>query len=391
MPDATDLAAIDLAAPAQRSSRRALLAAGLGSAVAFVASALGRPAAVRAGSDGDLVLGSLANSTSAVTKLTSTVNNSAALWAASDGIGGIGLQGTASQEFATGVYGVANSIGSVAVFGVSDNGQAIVGNSAADEAVHGYSSGSTGVHGITSTGSAYGVWGENHDGVGVLGQSTSSIGVSGSSSSWIGVAGSSGSNYGVYGEATGSGAGAIGVHGTSNAGVGMLGKSKAAAQPGVIGWSGGNSTGVQGISNANDANPPAPKAKTGVYGEATQDSSSRGVWGHAVAGQGVRGETSNGAALYGTASNVAGYAIRGSGRVRFDKVSGVATIPANATLVTVTPGTDVTSESFVLLTAKANIGSRSLYFSTDATNNRFTIRMSSSSASSTPVAWLLLS
>ena len=51
---------------------------------------------------------------------------------------------------------------------------------------------------------------------------------------------------------------------------------------------------------------------------------------------------------------------------------------------------DVTPDSFVLLTAKANIGSRSLYFSTDSTNNLITIRMSSSRTSSTSIAWLLL-
>jgi hypothetical protein len=132
------------------------------------------------------------------------------------------------------------------------------------------------------------------------------------------------------------------------------------------------------------------RPKTGVYGQAVQDASSRGVWGASSSGQGVRGEATNGIGVSGNAADPAGYAFRGSGRVRFDKVSGVATIPAGATSVTVTPGVDVTADSLVLLTAKANIGSRSVYYSTDATNNRITIRLSSSRPSSTPVAWLLM-
>ena len=61
-----------------------------------------------------------------------------------------------------------------------------------------------------------------------------------------------------------------------------------------------------------------------------------------------------------------------------------------ATSVTVTPDVDVTSSSFVLLTAKANIGKRSVWFTTDTTNDRFTIRISSARAKPTLVAWLLL-
>jgi hypothetical protein len=68
----------------------------------------------------------------------------------------------------------------------------------------------------------------------------------------------------------------------------------------------------------------------------------------------------------------------------------VATLTAGSTSKTITPGVDITSSSFVLLTPKVNIGSRALWFTTDATNNRFTIHMSSSRPSGTAVAWLLL-
>jgi hypothetical protein len=96
----------------------------------------------------------------------------------------------------------------------------------------------------------------------------------------------------------------------------------------------------------------------------------------------------SGPAVWATATN--GYAVRGSGRLRFEKVSGVATIAAGSTSRTISPGVDVTSGSFVLLTPKANLGTRALWFTTDSTNNRFTVRMSSARSSSTKVAWLLL-
>ena len=70
--------------------------------------------------------------------------------------------------------------------------------------------------------------------------------------------------------------------------------------------------------------------------------------------------------------------------------SGVATITAGSTSKVVTPGVNVTSASFVLLTPKANLGGRSLWFTTNATQDKFTIRLSSSRGTATKVAWLLL-
>jgi hypothetical protein len=371
------------------SSRRALLAAGLGSAVGFVAAALGRPRPVYASNNDPMTLGITNLASNPTTLLVTTASIDAVDIEIS------GLASTAVHAVATGGSGVgvhAEASNGTAVRAVSDSGNGVDAWSQTSDGIQGrtYQSGRAGVIGYGNADGAYGVEGSS-TGIGVFGSSASSIGVSGVSTNWIGVAGSSGSTFAVYGEANGSGSGAIGVHGTSAAGVGMLGKSRAAAQPGAIGWSGGNSTGLQGFSNDNTANPPAPRAKTGVYGQAKQDATSRGVLGVSGSGDGVRGEATSGAALRGTASSKAGYGVRSSGRLRFEKVSGVATILANQTSVVVTPGTDVTTESFVLLTAKANIGTRSLYFSTDATNDTITIRMSSSRTTATPVAWLLLS
>lgn len=98
--------------------------------------------------------------------------------------------------------------------------------------------------------------------------------------------------------------------------------------------------------------------------------------------------TGNGPAVQATAAK--GFTIHGSARLRFEKVSGVATVPAGSTGVTISPGVNVTGGSFVLLTPRANIGSRGLWYVPNATANTFRIRMSASRSSNTKIAWLLL-
>ena len=169
---------------------------------------------------------------------------------------------------------------------------------------------------------------------------------------------------------------------SDGSGVALLGESYGVTGIGVRGFS-PSWRAVMGLTNTGRGVHGESTSGWGVYG---RSSSNHGV--HGAGTVGVHGESSAGTGVEGISTN--GYAIRGSGRVRFDKISGVASIPAGATSVTITPGVDVTSDSFVLLTAKSNIGSRSLYYSTDATNNRFTVRLSSSRSSSTTVAWLLL-
>jgi hypothetical protein len=76
---------------------------------------------------------------------------------------------------------------------------------------------------------------------------------------------------------------------------------------GVIGESATGRSGIVGYSGAGTA--PAGPAKTGVYGEATQDTASRGVSGFSLAGQGVRGEATTGQGVQGVATT--GQAVRG--------------------------------------------------------------------------------
>jgi hypothetical protein len=114
-----------------------------------------------------------------------------------------------------------------------------------------------------------------------------------------------------------------------------------------------------------------------------------GVRGTSSTSNGVHGTSTSGAGVFGQGA-VGGYAFRGTGRIRFDQVSGVSTIAAGTTSKTVSVSVNVTSSSFVLLTAMNNIGSRSLWFTLDTPNNKITIHMSSSRGSNTKVGWLLL-
>jgi hypothetical protein len=190
----------------------------------------------------------------------------------------------------------------------------------------------------------------------------------------VGVAGSSNST-GVRGDGSDGG---TGVLGTSASGLGAYGLTSGSG-PASAGHTYGNGTAVMGFST-NDGNLPLPtaKSKTGVYGHATVDADSRGVWGRSNAGVGVFGEATT------------GFALRTDGRIRIDKVSGVATIPAGAKTVTVNPGVTVPTSAFVMLTPMVSIASRALWFTLDTANNRFTIRMNTARSSATKVAWLLI-
>jgi hypothetical protein len=116
--------------------------------------------------------------------------------------------------------------------------------------------------------------------------------VRGTSSSFVGVYGTSTSYIGLYGTSNSS----VGIYGASVTDIGIYGFTSSSSQPGVRGHSSlGNSTGVQGSSGP----PPATaRAKTGVHGLATQDATSKGVWGESPAGHGVHGSTTSGYAGY---------------------------------------------------------------------------------------------
>jgi len=144
-----------------------------------------------------------------------------------------------------------------------------------------------------------------------------STGVYGVSPAGHAVYGASDTGIGVYAASNASAAAAI--VGTNSAGNGIRGHGQL---DGVIGESAGGRSGVVGFSGGGSA--PAGPGKTGVYGEATQDSASRGVYGFALAGQGVRGDASTGQGVNGTATTglgVQGVATTGQG-VRGEATAG---------------------------------------------------------------------
>lgn len=406
------------------TTRRTLLAGGLGAVGAWLAGAISGPAGARAGSDGDVVLGA-ANTSGSTTVVTVGTNDVSSLWGNATGNGvTVGVRGDTSSNTGRGVWGRAVDSGTgvrgdAGTGGVGTEGYAGAGG----VGVYGTGGGS----GVTGLGGSLGVQGISGTGSGVRGYTQSGIAVeavvdTGGTGIGIGVTSTSGkgivvtsatnraidarseSGYGVYGKSDtddgihGVGPIGVGVRGESSAGTGVLGVSTsgiavggstaATDQPAVYGRSHGNATGVLAYSGPAGSPLPATKPGTGLYAESTVDAASRGVWGRSEDGRGVFGEATTGVGVFGSATK--GYALRTNGRVRADKVSGMAIIPAGRTSVTVSPGVGVSSAAFVLLTPRADIGARRVWYSTNATADTVTIRMSSARTKSTPIGWLLL-
>lgn len=148
---------------------------------------------------------------------------------------------------------------------------------------------------------------------------------------------------------------------------------------GVIGRS-INSAGVQGYSQTD-----AGVNGFGVFGVwATGEA--HGVFGTSGGGNGIHGESDSGAG--GHFQSNSGPALATSGRLHLEKAAGVATIAAGHTSKVVSPGTDVSAATFVLLTPRGNLGGRSLWYTVDAAANTFRIRISKPMASSLKVGWL---
>ena len=222
------------------------------------------------------------------------------------------------------------------------------------------------------------------NGVAITAFSAKTWGIEGISTSGGGILGRSTDNAGVVGRSQNG----IGVIGDSLSDLGVVGTSLSPSDPAAVGWHRSQQTGLMGFSA--DLLQPLPpvRAKTGVYGHSALGSDSRGVIGQSPSGQGVRGESTSGVGVFGTSTT--GFALHTSGRLRIQKVSGVATIARGSKTRTVTPGVKVTTTSFVLLTPKANLGARALWFTTNTTANTLTIHMSSARSSATKIAWLLV-
>jgi hypothetical protein len=380
------------------ASRRALLTAGLGGLVAFVAGALGRPAPIRA-TDGDTVLVGSGFEATSETFFYNTTNSNNVLSASSINTeSGIGVWGNSTSYFGvhgtsstgTGVSGY-SAVSGTGVTGSSVSGEGIHGSSSSESlaAVVGHSSNrSTGLLGaslapaqpVPAARAQTGVYGYAPDldpvTKGVVGESVYGTGVFGTSPGVAGVHGESTAGDGVRATSESG----VGVRASSNSDIGVLGQSASSTNPATVGKSNDSSTGVFGYSSTGSDLPAAP-AKTGVYGYAAQDANARGVTGQSTSGVG----------LYGLATT--GYALRTNGRVKLDKSAGSTTITAGTKSKTVTPGVDVTTSSVILATLQGSAGGTTNVHrvAINATANTFTIYLTANATVNVKVGWILLS
>jgi hypothetical protein len=316
--------AIDTVTP---RSRRAVLAASLGGLAAAVAATLGRPAGALAADNLPVNIGQ-ENHGTIETGVVNDDGNETAFYGHVAG-GGVGLLGESNTGL--GVKGTSNN---VALWGQG------------------------GVSGVFAQGGTQAIEATSSTGKGVRASSSSGIGVHASSGSNIGVQGDSTSGYGVYGASTSN----RGVYGVSTQDIGVYGIASGAGKPGAVGQSAANGTGVFGWSGIGSL--PVPPTRTGVYGIATQDSVSRGVYGKSTLGRGVFGEASSGLGVRGYATSgdglsgeaVTGFALHTKGRLKFEKSGGIATIAAGTSTVTVTPGIDLTATTVVIATLQGDAG-----------------------------------
>jgi hypothetical protein len=187
--------------------RRGLIAAAWAAVAAIVARQTTEP--VEAGVDGDVVLGN-SNTTTGITSITNTTTSSDALdLFCTAGTDGFGLFARGS---AWGVY--------------ADNTGGIAGGG--------------GVYGTTTRADNYGVWGHTNVGVGVLGQSVSGNAIRGqvtpgSSANTIAIYGLNNSSY------TGGspGAGGFAIYGLCANGHGLVGATSTAGGAAVVGATNG--------------------------------------------------------------------------------------------------------------------------------------------------------
>ena len=156
---------------AKSTSRRALLAGALGGLGAWAASAIGRTSPVRAGVDGDVVLGGM-NFPTLETSLSNQLNNNNVLSAQTDGAG-TALSG--SGQTGIGIAGTS----------AASNHPAMLGRSTGDN------TGVQGFSGITATPTAP--------------AKTGVFGYAAQDAASVGVRGESPTGFGVYGKTTGTG------------------------------------------------------------------------------------------------------------------------------------------------------------------------------------------
>ena len=244
------------------SSRRALLAAAAGGTVALVAESLARPLPVRAGSDGDVVLGgvndstlttTLRNTTGPASVLAVESNQGPAIDAASGpshairAVSDTGIAISAVSKQFIGIIGWGGEPpdgggnGTTGVMGVSGAGYGVAGMCKTGEGVHAESENGTGVYAKSTTGFGLDAASDSGTAVGAGSKKTGVHGITEGTFDFeanrdvVGVLGTSRSVNGVGGNG-------IGVEGRSDTGIGVLGGGQVGVH-GATGFPGGNRRG----------------------------------------------------------------------------------------------------------------------------------------------------
>jgi hypothetical protein len=304
--------AIDTTTP---RSRRAVMAGALGGVLASL-GLLAKAPEVRAGTDGDVVL-DWTNAAAATTEI---------VGAGTDEVFRVIGTGKSIRAAATTGTGLeAHSDSGYAVHGASKTGVGLFGGSgnSVNDAYPDPIDPSTGVYGISVDGT--GVYGASDTSFGVYAANNATtkaaIAAEGGNGTAIhghagfGPLGTSPTDTAIFASAVGTRSGVqswteqgIALQALSTQSLAILASGDA---DGIAGASSANHTGVVGWSTDQDppAVPAAGPAKTGVYGEATQDANARGVFGKSSLGQGVRGEATTGQGVQGVATT--GQAVRG--------------------------------------------------------------------------------
>jgi hypothetical protein len=349
--------------------RRALMlgaVTGVGAAVALVAGAT--PAFAGNGTGADVQLDeSNAEGNSTATAITTTFGDGLVVTTSQDSA--TAVQATSSGEGGTGVVGTdsASSTPGTGVFGSSQIGQGVWGMSQSYAGVQGSAGFRSGL-GMVVIADGAGVWGDSSSGLGVVGTSSDNLGV-----------------YGIAGDESGI---------LESPVAGVMGDS--GPHPGVVGTS-SMENGVYGVSVA--ASNVEPGVVAGVWGDSTThagvvgtSSDSVGVAGYTKAtGQaGVLGADESASGGIGVqATSTHGTALEVGGKATFTR-SGVATLSAAATSVTVTVAGGLTSTSHVLATLQTDTGTIAVRAAVpDASNGKVTIYFTASAPKNTKVAWFV--
>ena len=395
--------AVDVTVP---RTRRAVIAGAIGGTVAVAASALGRVDPVLAGSDGDVVLGAT-NTEATPTIIQNLVNDQKVLDCLSKE--GDAIQAWVFAAGKSGVYATSNSATGQGVLGRNSTNEnrgylgggsfGVSGTSSTGDGVRGasWASGKSGVYGVNSVTGGYGVFGRNSasGNTGALG--ASDAGVRGDSTSGVGV------NGALLGEAAAPRASASTAAAppasASTAAVPRASACTATATPPASRPSLAIPTAAAPVfrvsrDQTRSRQPPPRPGSTATrsrtrpqpgYGASRPSAAGWSAWPRAATECGPQRRPAPAsmrlhppATPFGPRPGQGRHGVRGG-----DDRRGQHLRPGD-------PGPGRDDASFVLLTPKADIGTRRLWYTTDATANTITIRVSSAVSASLAVGWLLL-